>query len=476
MRLHIGNTIQIIVIGEPEASSKEAIVTESRVSIQENPATSGAEATSRPGSRWQAAGRALRHRNFQLFFSGQLISLIGTWMQSVAQSWLVYRLTGSALLLGSVGFASQIPVFLFAPLGGIAADRFNRRHIVIATQISAMLLAFILAALTLLHRVHVWHVFVLAGLLGVVNAFDIPGRQSFLVEMVGKDDLMNAIALNSSMFNGARVVGPAIAGILVAKFGEGYCFFGNAVSYIAVIIGLLLMKVQDRVVASMASPLEHMMEGFRFVNRTEPIRALLLLLGLVSLVGMPYVVLMPIFADKVLHGGARGLGILMGATGVGALLGALTLAFREGVKGLGRWVAWCCAGFGASLVVFALSHRFWVSVILLLPVGYCMMLQMACSNTLIQVMVPDALRGRVMAVYSMMFMGMAPVGALLGGALAERLGAQVTVAIGGVASVAGACWFGLHLPKIRVEARRLIVAQAAAGGEPSEMTAQAVED
>ena len=374
-----------------------------------------------------------------------------------------------------MGFASQIPVFLFAPLGGIAADRFNRRHIVIATQISAMLLAFILAALTLLHRVHVWHVFVLAGLLGVVNAFDIPGRQSFLVEMVGKDDLMNAIALNSSMFNGARVVGPAIAGILVAKFGEGYCFFGNAVSYIAVIIGLLLMKVQDRVVASMASPLEHMMEGFRFVNRTEPIRALLLLLGLVSLVGMPYVVLMPIFADKVLHGEARGLGI-MGATGVGALLGALTLAFREGVKGLGRWVAWCCAGFGASLVVFALSHRFWVSVILLLPVGYCMMLQMACSNTLIQVMVPDALRGRVMAVYSMMFMGMAPVGALLGGALAERLGAQVTVAIGGVASVAGACWFGLHLPKIRVEARRLIVAQAAAGGEPSEMTAQAVED
>ena len=200
-----------------------------------------------------------------------------------------------AVLLGSVGFASQIPVFLFAPLGGIAADRFNRRHIVIATQISAMLLAFILAALTLLHRVHVWHVFVLAGLLGVVNAFDIPGRQSFLVEMVGKDDLMNAIALNSSMFNGARVVGPAIAGILVAKFGEGYCFFGNAVGYIAVIIGLLLMKVQDRVVASMASPLEHMMEGFRFVNRTEPIRALLLLLGLVSLVGMPYVVLMPIF-------------------------------------------------------------------------------------------------------------------------------------------------------------------------------------
>ncbi len=451
-------------------------MSESRIPVQENPAESGAEAATGSGSRWQAAGRALRHRNFQLFFSGQLISLIGTWMQSVAQSWLVYRLTGSALLLGSVGFASQVPVFLFAPLGGIAADRYNRRHIVIATQIASMSLASVLAALTLLHKVQVWQIFVLASCLGVVNAFDIPGRQSFLVDMVGKDDLMNAIALNSSMFNGARVIGPAIAGILVAKIGEGYCFLGNAVSYIAVIIGLLLMRVHSPARASMASPLEHMMEGFRFVNRTAPIRALLLLLGLVSLVGMPYVVLMPIFADQILHGGAKGLGILMGATGVGALLGALTLAFRSGVKGLGRLVAWCCAGFGASLAVFALSHVFWVSVVLLLPVGYCMMLQMACSNTLIQVMVPDALRGRVMAVYSMMFMGMAPIGALLGGALADRLGAQVTVAIGGVASVVGACWFALHLPKIRVEARRLIVSQAAGGGEPSEMTAQAVED
>ena len=451
-------------------------VSESRTPIQERVAANGGEATAERGSRWQVAWRALRHRNFQLFFSGQLISLIGTWMQSVAQSWLVYRLTGSALLLGSVGFASQIPVFLFAPLGGITADRINRRHIVIATQVASMLLAFILAALTLFHKVQVWHVFVLASLLGVVNAFDIPGRQSFLVDMVGKDDLMNAIALNSSMFNGARVIGPAVAGILVAKIGEGWCFFANAVSYIAVIIGLLMMRVESPPRASNASPFEHMMEGFRFVNQTAPIRALLLLLGVVSLVGMPYVVLMPIFADKILHGGARGLGILMGATGVGALFGALTLAFREGVKGLGRWVAWCCAGFGVSLALFSFSHSFWLSVVLLLPVGYSMMLQMACSNTLIQVMVPDALRGRVMAVYSMMFMGMAPIGALLGGTLADRLGAPTTVAIGGLASIAGAWWFGLQLPKIRVEARRLIVAQAVAGGEPSEMTTQAVED
>jgi MFS family permease len=448
----------------------------SEIREQESTATSELEAAPERGSRWEIAWRALRHRNFQLFFSGQLISLIGTWMQTVAQSWLVYRLTGSALLLGSVGFASQIPVFLFAPLGGIAADRFNRRTIVISTQTAAMLLAFILAVLTLYNIVQVWQIFVLAALLGVVNAFDIPGRQSFLVDMVGRDDLMNAIALNSSMFNGARVIGPAIAGILVAKVGEGWCFFANGASYIAVIIGLLLMRVSSPPRAVNASPFEHMMEGFRFVNHTAPIRALLLLLGLVSLVGMPYVVLMPIFADQILHGGARGLGILMGATGVGALLGALTLAFREGVKGLGRWVAWCCAGFGISLIVFALSHNFWLSVILLLPVGYTMMLQMACSNTLIQVMVPDALRGRVMAVYSMMFMGMAPIGALLGGAIADRLGAPVTVAIGGLASILGAGWFALQLPKIRVEARELIIAQAAGGGEPAEVATQPLED
>jgi len=445
-----------------------------------------------PASRWQAVGRALRHRNFQLFFSGQLISLIGTWMQTVAQSWLVYRLTGSGLLLGSVGFASQIPVFLFAPIGGITADRTNRRHVVIATQTASMILAFILSALTLTHRVHVWHIFVLAALLGVVNAFDIPGRQSFLVDMVGKEDLMNAIALNSSMFNGARVIGPAVAGIVVARIGEGWCFFANGVSYIAVIIGLLMMNVHAPArVSPNISPYDHVIEGFQFVRRTAPIRALLLLLGLVSIVGMPYVVLMPIFAAKILRTGGQEfatligshdlgavrLGILMGATGVGALLGALTLAVRSGVKGLGRWVAVCCAGFGLSLVLFALSKWFWVSVLLLLPVGYFIMLQMASSNTLIQVMVPDALRGRVMAVYSMMFMGMAPLGALLGGALSDRLGAPLTIVIGGFASVAGGVWFATRLPKIRVEARRLILAQQMAGGAPAEeMSAPAPED
>ncbi|HMK21415.1 MAG TPA: MFS transporter, partial [Terriglobales bacterium] len=397
--------------------------------------------------------RALRHRNFQLFFSGQLISLTGTWMQTVAQSWLVYRITGSSLLLGSVGFASQIPVFLVAPVGGMVADRVNRHKVVISTQIASMILAFILAALTLTHTVKVWHIFVLAGLLGIVNAFDIPGRQSFLVDMVGRDDLMNAIALNSSMFNGARVIGPAIAGILVAKIGEGWCFFLNGVSYMAVIAGLLLMRVHCPRRSQSESPIDDIIEGFRWVEHTGPIRSLLLLLGLISLVGMPYTVLMPIFADLILHGGAKGLGILMGFTGIGALLGALTLALRTGIRGLGKLISICCAGFGISLIMFSFSTRLWLSAIILIPVGFFIMLQMACSNTLIQSMVPDALRGRVMAVYSMMFMGMAPFGALLGGAIADRLGAPITVAIGGAASIAGAIWFGRQLPIFRGEAR-----------------------
>jgi len=427
-------------------------------------------------SRWSVGMRALKHRNFQLFFSGQLISLTGTWMQTVAQSWLVYRLTGSSLLLGSVGFASQIPVFLMAPVGGMAADRFNRQRIVIATQVASMILAIVLALLTLTHMVKVWQIFVLAALLGVVNAFDIPGRQSFLVDMVGREDLMNAIALNSSMFNGARVVGPAIAGILVAKIGEGWCFFANGVSYIAVIVGLLLMRVDCPARSKSDSPLEDIIEGFSWVSHTGPIRALLLLLGVVSLVGMPYTVLMPVFADHILHGGAKALGILMGFTGIGALFGALTLALRTGIKGLGKLISICCAGFGVSLIAFAFSKLFWLSAFLLIPVGFFIMLQMACSNTLIQAMVPDALRGRVMAVYSMMFMGMAPFGALLGGALADRLGAPITVAVGGLASIVGAIWFGKQLPVFRGEARQLIIAQAMAGGEPAEeMTARVVQ-
>ena len=418
--------------------------------------------------------RALRHRNFQLFFSGQLISLIGTWMDNIAEAWLVYRLTGSSLLLGTVAFAGQIPVFLLAPIGGMVADRWNRQRVVIATQASSMVLAGILAVLTLTRRVTVWEVVVLAALMGAVNAFDIPARQAFLVDMVGREDLMNGIALNSSMFNGARVIGPSIAGILVASIGEGWCFAANSISYIAVIIGLLLMHVNRAPVETMrVSPFEHIVEGFRFVWNTGPIRALLLLLGLVSLVAMPYSVLMPIFAAKILHGNARTLGVLMGATGVGALGGALTLASRTGVKGLGRWVAVACASFGTFLILFSLSRWYLLSVALLVPVGFAMMVQMASSNTLIQAMVPDRLRGRAMAVYSMMFMGMAPMGALLSGWSADHLGAQWTLAIGGVGAIVGAALFARNLPKIRVEARELIIAQGMAGGEPAqEVTAR----
>jgi MFS family permease len=419
----------------------------------------------------------MRHRNFQLFFSGQLISLIGTWMQNVAQAWLVYRLTGSSLLLGSVTFAGQFPVFLTSPLGGIVADRYNRQRVVIATQTASMIFAFVFAGLTLSHRITVPEIFVLAILRGIVNAFDIPGRQAFLVEMVGKEDLINAIALNSSMFNGARIIGPAIAGIVVAKIGEGWCFFSDAVSYIAVIVGLMMMRVAPRQIKPMGSPIEHVIEGFRFVRETAPIRALLLLLGLVSLVAMPYTVLMPVFADRILHGGPRALGILMGATGLGAMLGALTLATRTGVRGLGRWVTLSCAGFAISLIAFSLSRSFWVSAALLVPVGFCMMLQMSASNTLIQAMVPDELRGRVMSVYSMMFMGMAPWGALMGGAIADRLGAPIAISGGAVAALGGAAIFGLRLPQLRVEARRLIVAQGMVGGDPAEeITARVVED
>jgi MFS family permease len=419
--------------------------------------------------------RALRHRNYQLFFGGQLISLTGTWMQSVAQSWLVYRLTGSAVLLGVVGFSGQIPVFLLAPIGGAVADRFNRHRIIVATQSLAMLLASGLAALTLTNHVKVWHLFLIAAMLGVVNAFDIPARQAFVVDMVGRDDLVNAIALNSSMFNGARIVGPAIAGLLVATIGEGWCFFSNAVSYTAVIIGLLLMKITvQRRVPLPGTALASIIEGFKFVGRTGPVRALLLLLGLVSLMGMPYAVLMPIFADQILHGGPRGLGLLMGASGMGALAGALSLAARKGVYGLGRWVAISSAGFGVSIILFSLSRSFWLSAALLVPVGFSIMVQMASSNTLVQSMVPDNLRGRVMAVYSMMFMGMAPIGALLAGMLAGRLGAPTTVMIGGAICIVGATAFGLRLPALRPEARQIIVALQMAGGDPAdEVTGEA---
>jgi MFS family permease len=463
------------------ATDKESVPSQPvnrRLSPSKSRQPTEAKPPAQPSKKLPPVMRALKHRNFQLFFGGQLISLTGTWMQSVAQSWLVYRLTGSSILLGLVSFAAQIPVFLLAPIGGTVADRYNRHRILIATQTAAMLLAFVLAALTLTSSIQIWQIFTMAALLGSVNAFDIPARQAFVVDMVGREDLINAIALNSSMVNGARIVGPAIAGILVSAIGEGWCFFANAVSYVAVITGLLMMKLTKRPrAARRGSALAHIIEGFRFVARTRPVRALLLLLGLVSLMGMPYAVLMPIFADQILHGGASGLGILMGASGAGALVGALSLAARQGARGLGRWVAWATAGFGISIILFALSRNFWLSAALLIPAGFSMMVQMAASNTLIQSMVPDGLRGRVMAVYSMMFMGMAPIGALLAGVLATHLGAPLTVAMGGAVCILGAGGFALRLPVLRAAAHPLFIAQEMAGGTPpEEMTGQALTD
>jgi MFS family permease len=427
-------------------------------------------AAPRAGAR--EALRALRYPNFRLFFGGQAISLIGTWMQSVAESWLVYRLTGSEVLLGFVGFAGQIPVFLLAPFGGALADRYDRRWILVCTQTAAMILAMALAVLTLTRRIQVWEVFALGALLGIVNAVDIPTRQSFFVEIVGREDLLNAIALNSSMFNGARIIGPAVAGILVAGIGEGWCFFANSVSYLAVIAGLLLMRRPAVGVRPAAgSTLRRIAEGFRFSARTAPVLTLLLLLATASLAGTPYSVLMPVFAEKVLHAGARGLGLLMAASGVGALIGSIALAFRRQLRGLGSWVAWAAMGVGVALAVFSLSRTFWLSLVLLVPVGCAFMVTLGSSNTLIQAMVPNELRGRVMAVYSMMFMGMAPFGALLAGALASRIGAPATVALGGAVCFVAGLLFRWRLPSLRGEARTLIRYAAGAAPQPPETLA-----
>ncbi len=407
--------------------------------------------------------RALRHRNFRLFFTGQLISLVGTWMQSVAQSWLVYRITGSSALLGLVAFAGQIPIFLLSPIAGYAADRMNRHRMVIATQVNSMALALALAVLTLTGRILVWELFVLAALLGVVNAFDIPARQSFLVEMVGRVDMMNAIALNSSMFNGARIVGPAIAGLLVAKIGEGWCFFANGISYIAVIWGLLLMKVNPfRPPAATMSAWHTIREGFHYVARTAPMRTIVQLIAIVSFAGLPYTVLMPIFADRILHTGAQGLGVLMGAIGLGALGGALLMASRTQLKGFTVWIPCAAAAFAVAVGGFAVSNRMWLSCAMLFFSGFALMIQVGASNTLIQSMVPDHLRGRVMSVYSMMYIGVGPLGAMFAGFAADSFGARLTILAGAGICLAGSALFALRVPAIRPVVRQLIRDQRAA--------------
>jgi MFS family permease len=412
-----------------------------------------------PPSRFAHAWRALRHRNFRLFFPGQSVSLIGTWMTRIATSWLVYRLTGSALLLGLVGFAGQIPTFLLAPFAGVLVDRLNRRNLLVWTQALAAVQSLALAGLTLARVITIPEIIALSALQGLINAFDMPGRQSFLVQMVDdKQDLQNAIALNSSMVNLARLLGPALAGLVIAAVGEGYCFAIDGVSYLAVIASLLLMRVPvapaRRAAASM---LEQLQEGWSYVTGFRPIRTILTLFAVVSLMGMPFVVLMPIFASQVLHGGPHTLGYLMAASGVGALVSALSLALRKSVRGLTTMIQISAALFGTGLILFGLSRNLALSLVLMLFVGFGMMQGLAASNTVIQTLVPEDKRGRVMSYYTMAFVGMAPFGSLLAGALAHRFGAPHAVMITGACCVAASAWFTTQLPAVRAVMRPIYV-------------------
>ena len=395
--------------------------------------------------------RALKHRNFQLFYAGQLISLIGTWMQSTAQLWLVYKMTNSPALLGLFGFASQIPIFFLASVGGYVGDRYNRHRAVIWTQTAAMILSFVLAALTLLGVVRVWEILLLAFFAGVVNAFDVPIRQAFLVQMVGREDLPNAIALNSSIFNGARVVGPAIAGFGILWFGEGWCFFFNGISFLAVIVALLMMrlaKFEPR--ATVGSPLQNFVQGFRFAMADRAMRSALLLLSLLSLLGLQYSVFMPIFARDILHGGPGRLGWLFSSAGAGAVIGALHFAGRTDYKGLVEWIAVTSTTCAVGLIFFSQSRIFWLSALMLVVVGFSTTSLMASTNTIVQGRVPDELRSRVMAVYATMFMGVQPIGALFAGGLAKRIGAPHALAIFGTACLLGSLFFVFRVA-MRVE-------------------------
>lgn len=405
----------------------------------------------RPRLDLSQLGRALRHRNYRLFFAGQGISLIGTWLTRVATSWLVYRLTGSALLLGLVSFAGQVPSFLLAPFAGVLIDRWNRHRILVVTQAIAMVQSALLAFFALSGTITVAHVLVLSLVQGLINAFDMPARQSFVVEMVeSRADLPNAIALNSSLVNSARLLGPAIGGVLIAAVGEGWCFAIDAVSYVAVLASLLAMRVKPRVIErTTAHVLTQLREGARYAFSFSPIRTILLLLALISFAGVPYTVLSPVFAAEVLGGGPHTLGLLMGSSGIGALGGALWLASRKTVVGLGRTLVITSTLLGAGLVVYSLSPWLWLSVPALLVVGGGMMVSMGASNTILQTVVDEDKRGRVMGFYAMAFFGMAPFGSLAAGALAERFGAPATVLACGAATLVGGGLFARTLPELR---------------------------
>jgi MFS family permease len=414
--------------------------------------------------------RSLKYRNYRLFFGGQSISLIGTWMQRVAMSWLVYRLSNSALVLGVVAFAGQIPGFLLTPFGGVAADRYNRHKLLIITQILSLIQAAILSLLVLTDNVAIWHLVFLNIFLGTINAFDMPVRQAFVVEMIGKrEDLGNAIALDSSMVNTARLLGPSIAGILIAAVGEGMCFLLNAISYLAVIASLFLMKITKvKTKSSLTTAWEQLKSGFAYAFGFAPIKYIIALLALVSLTGMSYIVLMPIFARDILHGGPRTMGFLMGASGIGALAGVVYLAGRKSVLGLEKIIAIASGLFGIGLICFSLSASIWTSMFFMLLAGLGMMVQMASCNTILQTMVDDDVRGRVMSFYAMAFMGATPFGSLLAGSLAHRIGAANTLLINGAFCVLGSVLFAMKIPSLRkmvhpVYARKGIIPEVAKG-------------
>jgi MFS family permease len=396
--------------------------------------------------------RALKHRNYALFFSGQMVSMIGTWMTRIATSWLVYKLTGSALFLGAVGFAGQIPSFVLAPFAGVLVDRLSRHRVLVVTQVLAMLQSAALAILALTGYIKIWHVIVLAIFQGLINAFDMPARQAFVVQMVtDRADLPNAIALNSTLINASRLLGPSIGGVIIAWVGEGWCFAIDAVSYLAVIGSLLAMTVASAEVppGKGRNMLLQLREGFKYAAGFQPIRNILLLLAFVSLVGFPYTVLMPVFANEILGGGPYTLGWLMAATGVGAVAGAMFLAARKSILGLGRFIPGAAALFGAGLIAFSFSRVIWLSLVLLVITGLGFMVQMAVSNTLIQTIVDEDKRGRVMSFYTMAFMGTAPFGSLIAGSVADRIGAPNTLLAGGIGCVVGAALFYKALPRLR---------------------------
>lgn len=428
-----------------------AALVSAELSPEAEPLSSAPPALTGERRAWEQMFRALRHRNFRLFVSGQVVSLIGTFMQTVAQSWLVYRLTHSEWLLGATWFCTQIPVFVLGPLGGLAADRHSRHRIVVTTQTLAMVQALALAALTLSGKIEVWHILTLAVLLGVVNAFDMPGRQSLLIQMTGKDDLLNAIALNSAVFNAARVVGPAVAGLVVALVGEGLCFLLNGLSFLAVIGSLLAMRLPPFVPQNSDSPWTHLLDGFRFAYRQPAIRALLTMVAATTICGMPALVLMPFFADDIFHRGSRGLGFLMGAMGTGAVIGTLVLARRTHTSGLPEVIFASSLGVGTGFILFSLSPSFYLSLAIMPVIGFSVMRQNASTNTVIQVSIPDEYRGRIMALYSMTVVGMGPFGSLAAGALAQLIGARRTVLLGGVLCLIAATVFRLRYPRPRPE-------------------------